>query len=86
MVIDASDLAKIRWRCHRGMLELDIFLLRFFDNQFQTLTVTEQQQFIALLKEQDPDLFAWLLGHREADPEHIEMINKIRDTHAKSAS
>lgn len=54
--------SRIRWQCRRGMLELDVLLLRFLDNGFDTLTETEQATFEELLTHTDPDIYAWLLG------------------------
>ncbi len=34
---------KIKWKCRRGMLELDILLERFYENQFQILTAEEKK-------------------------------------------
>lgn len=34
---------KIKWKCRRGMLELDILLERFYKNQFQILTAEEKK-------------------------------------------
>lgn len=36
------DAGKIRWKCRRGMLELDIILENFYEQQFQTLTNDEK--------------------------------------------
>lgn len=83
---EQSDLAKIRWRCHRGMLELDLFLLGFFDHRFKQLDDTEQDLFVELLAEQDPTLFAWILGH-EACPEQFQaLVEQIRHFHEGTQS
>jgi len=37
-------LSQIRWRCHRGMRELDLLLLRFFDQHYQHLSPVEQRK------------------------------------------
>ena len=55
--------AKIRWQCRRGMLELDYILNHFLDsglNDFDTDELNSLQQF---LENQDPDLFAWFMGY-----------------------
>lgn len=72
--------AHVRWHCRRGMLELDILLLRFFDQHYATLTTAEQQLFQQLLTYPDPDLFTWLMGHgAPSSPELQSMITRIRD-------
>ena len=82
MDTDERNLARIRWRCHRGMLELDLFLQAFFDDCFQALTTSEQEQFELLLKETDPDIWAWILGYEAVKPEFVELIEKIRQHNA----
>ena len=79
---DAKHHARIRWRCHRGMLELDLLLLPFFDNHFDKLSQTQQQQFEKLLQQQDPPLFAALMGHEViAEPELETIVATIRAYH-----
>ena len=53
---------RLRWACRRGMLELDLILLPFFENQFSQLSESEQQAFTALLAEPDQDIYAQILG------------------------
>lgn len=57
-----DKLNRLRWKCRRGMLELDLILLKFVEEHYQTLTPTQQQMFDRLLDEQDPQLYEWFLG------------------------
>ncbi|MCH9770609.1 MAG: succinate dehydrogenase assembly factor 2 [Gammaproteobacteria bacterium] len=69
---------RIRWKCRRGMLELDILLLNFFDNYFTTLSLEQKNIFERLLDEPDPDLYAWFLGHKKStDAELQAMVDDI---------
>ncbi len=71
--------ARIRWACRRGMLELDIFLLPFFDNCYLQLTCEEKAVFVDFLTATDPELFAWLMAHHLPDKkEFIAIVDKIR--------
>lgn len=67
--INTNDLSRLRWKCRRGMLELDVLLERFVDHGYQALTEAEQQQFHALLDLPDPVLWAYLAGHEQPLPE-----------------
>lgn len=49
---------RIRWDCRRGMLELDIVLARFMEQNFERLTPQEVDAFKDLLAYSDPDLWA----------------------------
>ena len=52
----------MRWRCRRGLLELDLALRRFLDTVYEGLTPPEQTQFSDLLAENDADIWAWIQG------------------------
>ena len=74
------DYPRIRWACRRGMLELDLILLPFFEQHFTGLTPAQQQIFVQLLTEPDPDLLNWLMGHEQpADTKYNELIAIIKD-------
>ncbi|GGA74692.1 hypothetical protein GCM10011369_15640 [Neiella marina] len=75
-----GNLARLRWGCRRGMLELDVILEPFFDNQFESLSETQQQVFERLLSCDDPELFAWIMGHEDcSDPDLAAMVKTIVD-------
>lgn len=77
-ILIAKDKARIKWSCRRGMLELDVIIMPFFDVCFDQLTPIEQQDFVDLLECDDPDLFCWLMGKGASDePKLAAMINKI---------
>jgi antitoxin CptB len=72
------DIAKLRWQCRRGMLELDIILNQFLTSVFPTLTKKEQQQFQQLLSVDDPTLYAWLMGtEKPSDPDMYAIVSKF---------
>ncbi len=70
---------KLRWACRRGMLELDLFLVPFFENAYETLSAEEQQHFSEMLCHTDPELLSWLMGHEApVTPELQAITAKIR--------
>lgn len=71
---------KLRWACRRGMLELDLFLVPFFENRYDTLSADEQQLFSEMLCHTDPELLGWFMGHDQAAiPAIQEIVVKIRE-------
>lgn len=60
------------------MLELDLLLVPFFDEMFETLPRELQQAFIKLLEQDDPDLLIWFSrrGHPD-DPELKALVCMI---------
>lgn len=57
-----STRARLRWRCRRGMKELDILLERWIDEGWPAAGEESRIQFAWLLEQPDPDLADWLLG------------------------
>jgi antitoxin CptB len=70
-----SELNKLRWRCRRGSLELDLILSRYLDTRYVSAARQEQQAFVGLLDLEDPELLQYLLG--EDVPEDIESTKLI---------
>ncbi|MGD9591447.1 MAG: succinate dehydrogenase assembly factor 2 [Candidatus Berkiella sp.] len=70
---------KLRWACRRGMLELDLFLVPFFEACFNNLTSKEQLAMKSLLSATDPELLGWLMAHQaHEDKEVAAIVDKIR--------
>lgn len=64
-----SQLSRLRWRCRRGMLELDAWLTLFLDTRYADLPAEMQTAFVRLLDRDDMALFDWLTGAREMSTE-----------------
>lgn len=69
----------IKWRCRRGMLELDLMLEPFVDYAFDVLSPTMKEKFVVLLSETDQQLQRWLLGNDiPKDPKIHDLVLVIR--------
>ncbi|MBW8189569.1 succinate dehydrogenase assembly factor 2 [Neiella marina] len=80
MTAQDANMARLRWGCRRGMLELDVILEPFFDNEFANLTPQCQQDFERLLACDDPELFAWIMGHESCEDAALAaMVKRIVD-------
>ncbi|KAB2923396.1 MAG: succinate dehydrogenase assembly factor 2 [Candidatus Contendobacter sp.] len=60
-----EQIGKLRWRCRRGMKELDLLTLGYLERHYSTAPAEEQQAFAELLELQDPLLMSYMVG-REA--------------------
>jgi len=70
--------ARLKWACRRGMLELDVLLMPFVETGFNDLDEQSKLDFERLLTSDDPDLFAWFMGHQSCDDEALNtMIQHI---------
>ena len=78
-----SERSKLRWRCRRGMKELDELLESYMIKRYDRAPEAEQRTFAQLLELQDPQLFAYLLGRETpTDEAVVDVIGKIRDPDA----
>jgi len=74
-----ADLDRIRWRCRRGLLELDLILKSFLDNHFDRLDAGQRDLFNELLDESDIDLLDWALERGEPyDPRYRPVVELLR--------
>lgn len=70
---------RLRWKCRRGMLELDIMLHSFLKNGYASLTPENTTYFEQLLDYEDNPLFELLMGHMQpADPAMKDVIQSIQ--------
>lgn len=60
------ELRRLRWRCRRGLLELDIVLQRFAENHLPTLDADELAAFDSLLDYPDNTLLDVVTERMEA--------------------
>jgi antitoxin CptB len=72
-----QDLGRLRWRCRRGMKELDVLLARYLDRHFCRAPIGEQEAFRQLLETQDPILHAYCLGSEPPPPQFAALIERI---------
>jgi antitoxin CptB len=60
------------------MLELDVLFLPFVEQAFDDLEDGEKLVFERLLTCDDPDLFAWFMGHQKCeDPDLAAMVQRV---------
>jgi antitoxin CptB len=73
------EAARLRWRCRRGMRELDVMLTRYLDRVWPTASRAERAAFEQLIEMQDPELFGYLVGRTAPIEEsQLAVINCIR--------
>ncbi len=68
----------LRWRCRRGMRELDLLLSRWLDRSWAAAGADSRAAFLRILEEPDPQLADWLLhGHRPDDQPIATLLDDI---------
>ena len=84
---DSALSKRLRWRCRRGLKELDVMLERFLDSGFNQLSVEQQTHFAQFLEEQDLDLLEWLTGKSEpTEPEYSDLIATINAAESSNSA
>lgn len=83
MTLQPEQRSRVQWACRRGMKELDLALMPFFDYEYDSLTRDQQMQFIKLLYCADPDLFNWLMNKGEPNDDDLKSIIKLIQTRNK---
>jgi len=64
-VADPIYLQRVRWRCRRGLLELDIVLGRFIDRHYATLDEAQRLVFDEMLDLPDTEFWDLITGNNE---------------------
>lgn len=71
---------RLRWRCRRGMKELDVLLERWLARDAASATEATLATFESLLGLQDPELARYLLkGEPHPDPDTAALIARLRE-------
>lgn len=73
-----ETLRRLRWRCRRGLLELDVWLGRFANTQLSQLNAAQCGQLEQLLQEADVDLLAWFQGQQPVPEAYEQMVSRVR--------
>ena len=72
--------ARLRWRCRRGVREMDLLLLRFLEQVFPGLDEPARRRFDAMLDEADADLYDWITGRAAPPPAYRGLLRRMRET------
>jgi len=65
--VDPQLLGRLRWRCRRGIRELDVLLTAYIDTRYAGASEAHQEAFRALLEQENSLIYAYCL-RREAPP------------------
>ena len=73
-----TDMGRLRWRCRRGMRELDQLLLAYLERGYDTADQVERAVFERLLDLPDPELWGYFTQREHpAEPELGALIDRI---------
>lgn len=73
------DERAMRWRCRRGMRELDVLLGGWLDNHWTGAPVGERMAFQRLTECEDDQIWSWIMGRGfPDDPDLQRMVELLR--------
>ena len=74
-----AELRRVRWRCRRGMRELDQLFERWLAHGWKQASDAERGVFLRLLDCEDDRLWKWFLGHDRPDDADLDtLVQSIR--------
>ncbi len=74
---ESPEIKRLRWRCRRGMRELDQLMLRYLDQRWPIADDAERKLFLQLLDCEDDKLWRWFMGLERPEEESIDAIVRL---------
>ena len=76
---DEAELRRLRWKCRRGMRELDQLLTRYLDRDWRQSSDEQRGVFLQLLETEDDKLWHWVMGHESPTDAALDtLVQHIR--------
>ncbi|HEY9143848.1 MAG TPA: succinate dehydrogenase assembly factor 2 [Arenimonas sp.] len=69
-----AELRRLRWRCRRGMRELDQLMLRYLDGRWPAADEAERALFLRLMDTEDDKLWRWFMGRERPEDTGLASI------------
>lgn len=77
---DIATTSRLRWRCRRGMRELDTLLERWLAERWPQADPSDRACFDRLLDCEDDQLWDWCMGRsRPDDPGLADIVDQVVD-------
>jgi len=78
--MERAEYERLRWRCiRRGLLELDLKLTRFLDQEFDKLTEEETEAFKRMADMDDLECWKLIVSDQvPSDPHEAAVLAKVR--------
>jgi antitoxin CptB len=71
---DTQRVYSLRWRCRRGMKELDVLLTRYLERDYYRAPLAQREAFEALLERPDPDILDYILGRVVPESRELGLV------------
>lgn len=74
MTSASVERSRLRWRCRRGMRELDVLLERWLNRDWEQADERRRAAFQRLLECEDDRLWSWMIGRETPDDDELADI------------
>jgi antitoxin CptB len=71
---DTQRVYSLRWRCRRGMKELDVLLTRYLERDYHIAALPQRQAFEELLERSDPEILDYILGRVAPETRELGLV------------
>jgi antitoxin CptB len=71
-----TEYSELKWRCRRGMLELDILLNSYLDKNYDTMSQLQGAVFSKVLDYPDKVLLDLLMGEMQSTDRSVDALVK----------
>ena len=79
LTAEEIEFKRLRWRCRRGMRELDQLFGRYVDREWVGASEAERGVFLQLLECEDDKLWRWFMGYEHCPDDALApLIQRIR--------
>lgn len=72
--MNETETNKLRWKCRRGMRELDVVLLQYLEQFYPDANDKTRATFERVLDMQDPELYFLILGKTTSDDKDVSDV------------
>lgn len=69
-----AELSRVRWRCRRGMRELDQLFDRYLKYAWAQQSDADRVVFLRLLETEDDTLWRWVMGYEVCNDEELSAL------------
>ena len=83
MSTSATDIQRLRWRCRRGMRELDVLLSKWLDLKYVESGPESRALFDQLLDCEDDKIWDWMMGRDQPPDELAGLVEQICRVHER---
>ena len=72
------QVSKLKWKCRKGIRELDILLTRYLDSVFLTSPIIEQDTFKEFIEKDTYEILDILMDKKSCDDKYSKIISTLR--------